>query len=210
MNGTGSLPDDDSLPKGLRLSLRAHYAMLDPEETEPPERLATVRAVHEHPVGRDGAPYVGIAFDCVRDPERGVGVILHGDRVVALGGAELATRADIAERDARDARTGLDEALIGHWSSGAFDHGVMECSDLELRADGTGWSSVSNAFTEDVSRLTWRCPEPGLLELRPREGDVTRHRYAVGPAVPVRAAEPVMSITFEEPVAFSHQYAKWG
>ncbi|GGQ02658.1 hypothetical protein GCM10010266_27530 [Streptomyces griseomycini] len=201
----GSAP----LPRGLWPSLRAHYATLDPEERERPERLATVRAVHVHPVSRDGVPYVGIAFDCVRDPERGVGVILHGDRVVGLGDAGLATRVRIAERDARDPRTGLDEALIGHWSSDAFDHGAMECSDLELRADGTGWSSVSNAFAEDVGRLTWRCPEPGVLELR-EEGDVSRHRYTVGPAVPAHATEPVMSVAFEEPVAYSHQYAKWG
>ncbi|MGC0328963.1 hypothetical protein RKD23_001953 [Streptomyces sp. SAI-170] len=198
------------LPRGLWPSLRAHYALLDPQEKEPPERLATVRAVYDHPAARDGVPYTGIAFDCRRDPERGVGVIMHGDRVVHLGGAEVAARAAIAERDAADPRIGLDEALIGHWSTDAFDYGVMECSDLELRADGTGWGSVSNAFAEDVGLLTWRCPEPGVLEVRPEGEDVTRHRYTVGPAVPVHSAEPVMSVTFEQPVLFGHQYGKWG
>ncbi|GGZ25928.1 hypothetical protein [Streptomyces poonensis] len=200
----------DRAHRGLWPSLRAHYVTLDPEEKEQPEHLATVRAVYQHPVTRDGFPYVGIAFDCLRDPERGVGAIMHGNRVVHLGGAEVAAEAGIAERDAADPRTGLDEALIGHWSSDPFDYGVLECSDLELRADGTGWSSVSNAFTEDVDRLTWGCPEPGVLELRSPEGDVIRHRYVVGPAVPVHSAEPVMSVTFEEPVAYSYQYGKWG
>jgi hypothetical protein len=85
----------------------------------------------------------------------------------------------------------------------------MECSDLELRADGTGWGSVSNAFMEDVEPLTWRCPEPGVLELRPGGGDVTRHRYTVGQAVPVHSAEPVMSVTFEDAVLYGRQYGKW-
>ncbi|MFI9154114.1 hypothetical protein [Streptomyces sp. NPDC053367] len=198
------------LHRALRPSLRAHYALLDPEEKEQPERLATVRAVYEHSVTRDGVPYTGIAFDCRRDPERGVGVILHGDRVVHLGGAEVATRAEVAERDAADPRTGLDVALIGHWSTDAFDYGVMECSDLELRADKAGWGSVSNAFMADVEPLTWACPEPGVLELRRPDGEVTRHRYTVGPAAPVHSAEPVMSVTFADPVLFGHQYAKWG
>ncbi|MDL2081083.1 hypothetical protein QNN03_32030 [Streptomyces sp. GXMU-J15] len=198
------------LPNSLWRSLQAHYAMLDPEEKKQAEDLATARAVHDHRVTRDGVPYTGIALDCLRNPEHGVGVLLHGTRVVAVGTADLAARTDLAERDARDSRTGLDESLLGHWSTVPFDYGVMECSDFELRADGTGWASVTNAFMEDAQLLTWHCPEPGVLEVRspPEIGEARRHRYRVGPEVPVDSTEPVMSITFDPAFVYGPQYAK--
>ncbi|MDT7841872.1 hypothetical protein [Streptomyces justiciae] len=79
----------------------------------------------------------------------------------------------------------------------------METSEVELRADGTGWSLLANLGGEWVTRLAWRCPSPGLLELRTEDGQVSRQRYLVTVA-------PVTSVTFEEPVEFCHQYAKSG
>ncbi|WAZ24713.1 hypothetical protein STRCI_006158 [Streptomyces cinnabarinus] len=160
-----------------------------------PEGL-DVRAVHIHPVSRDGIPYVGVEF-------RDLGVALHGTRVVDLGGPEVATDRGIAEQDATDPRAGLDEALIGHWSGIPFDYGVMESSEFELRANGQGWSNLANALGECVTRLTWRCPEPGLLELRTEGGAVSHHAYRV-------TGDPVPTVAFDEPVEFCHQFARSG
>ncbi|MFF5497018.1 hypothetical protein [Streptomyces aquilus] len=186
---------------GLRHALRAHLI-----RTLRPDDLAAATAVddsgrptglHLHDVSRDGIPYVGIEL------AGGLGALMHGSRVVAFGATAVASQRRLAEEDATDTRTGLDEALIGHWSSAPYDYGVMEASEFELRADGTGWSLLANLGGEWVARLTWRCPTPGLLELRTEDGQVSRHRYLV-------TAAPVTSVTFEEPVEFCHQYAKSG
>ncbi|MFF3333512.1 hypothetical protein ACFYWX_28835 [Streptomyces sp. NPDC002888] len=103
----------------------------------------------------------------------------------------------------------LDPALIGHWSSTPFDIGVMETSGIELRADGSGSGTVANAAGDDTGEFHWGCPEAGVLELRDG-GDVTRHRYSVGPVVPPYATEVVTTVTFEEVVLYAHQFVKWG
>jgi hypothetical protein len=46
------------------------------------------------------APYVGFEFGCTWDDEHGLGVLMHGERVVDVGGAETAFLLWIAERDA--------------------------------------------------------------------------------------------------------------
>ncbi len=207
----GRLP---ALLAGARPALGAHAV-----HTLKPDDLATasgltdlvrISTLHVHPVSRDGIPYVGIEFSCPWDEEHGLGVLLHGTRVVDVGGADTAFLLWIAERDATDARAGLDESLIGHWDSGPFDHGAMEPSALELRANGDGWSSLANLGGEYVTLLTWSRPEPGVLELRDEDGRVTRHRYGIGPVVPPYGTDAVTSVTFDEAVEYCHQFAKWG
>ncbi|MEU5002295.1 hypothetical protein [Streptomyces sp. NPDC021622] len=127
----------------------------------------------------------------------------------------------------------LDSPLLGHWSSLPFSYGVMEASELGFLGDGRGWSAWFNADALCVTRLTWRCPRPGVVELHTRwsvQGtisddpgplsfattepverldEVTRHRYVIEPAIPMPgAADPLMAITFEEPVEFCYQYAR--
>ncbi|WP_052849661.1 hypothetical protein [Streptomyces avicenniae] len=60
-----------------------------------------------------------------------------------------------------------DSALTGHWTSGPFDYGAMESSDLVFLPGGDGWTeyaSVSGLLS--VTRFRWGCPRPGVLELR--------------------------------------------
>ncbi|MFF3766395.1 hypothetical protein ACFYYR_20255 [Streptomyces sp. NPDC001922] len=126
----------------------------------------------------------------------------------------------------------LDDVLVGHWSSVPFSYGAMEASEIGFLGGGRGWSSWFNAGALSVTRFSWRCPEPGVLELRAHwtvEGtpgrtagppafssvermerlhDVGRHRYGFGPAVPAPGAEALTAVTFEEPVEFCHQYAR--
>jgi hypothetical protein len=64
---------------------------LMPEATQP-EALASLidlRQVHVHPWEKSGIGYVGLEFGCTWDVEHGLGVMMHNDRVVDLGGAEV-------------------------------------------------------------------------------------------------------------------------
>ncbi|MGG7570892.1 hypothetical protein [Streptomyces sirii] len=46
------------------------------------------------------------------------------------------------------------------------------------------------------------------MEPAERLEEVTRHRYGIGPAVPMPGAEPLTAIGFEEPVEFCDRYAR--
>ncbi|MGI5350680.1 hypothetical protein ACQEU8_21245 [Streptomyces sp. CA-250714] len=125
-----------------------------------------------------------------------------------------------------------DHQLVGHWSSVPLSYGVMEASELGLLPDGQGWSSWFNVHALCVTRLRWRCPEPGVVELHARwrvqgtPGDgtgpaafasteeaepldeVSRHRYVIGPVVPMPGADAVAAVRFEEPVEFCMEFAR--
>lgn len=192
---------------GLRPALHAHTVHARQPEDCPAPLGSTPdprpTGLHLHQVTRDAIPYIGIELVCPWDEERHLGALMHGRRVVGLGEVAIASSRRIAEQDATSSRTGLDEALLGHWDTSPFAYGVMETSEFELRADGTGWSLLANLAGEYVTRLTWRCPDVGVLELRDEDGLVTRHPYVV-------STTPVTSVTFEEPVEFGHEYAKSG
>jgi hypothetical protein len=51
--------------------------------------LIDLRQVHIHPWLKDGIGYVGLQFGCTWDREHGLGVLLHRERVVDLGGADV-------------------------------------------------------------------------------------------------------------------------
>lgn len=44
--------------------------------------------VHVHPWGLDGLAFVGLQFGCTWDREHGLGVQMHGSRVVEIGSAD--------------------------------------------------------------------------------------------------------------------------
>lgn len=57
--------------------------------------------------------------------------------------------------------------LIGQWDSAPYNFGAMETTELALLPDGRGWTRLQNAAgADDVRRLNWDCPKPGVLELR--------------------------------------------
>jgi hypothetical protein len=84
----------------------------DEEDEEPRLRIATAgdllgrfrldTILIQHVV-REGIAYVGFQFRCDWEREHGLGVMMHRDRIVRLGGAADAFLAWIAERDAREA-----------------------------------------------------------------------------------------------------------
>lgn len=80
-------------------SLRPRYASflgheadkLMPAVHAPSDLLALVdlRQVYLHPWTKEGASFVGFLFGCTWDQEHGLGVILAGDRVIEIGGADI-------------------------------------------------------------------------------------------------------------------------
>ncbi|MCE9577155.1 MAG: hypothetical protein K8W52_28665 [Deltaproteobacteria bacterium] len=58
-----------------------------------------ISSIAFHDLAHRGLPYYGIMFDCPWDREHGLGLMMHGARVVELGGADTAILAWIATRD---------------------------------------------------------------------------------------------------------------
>ena len=62
--------------------------------------LIDLREVHIHPWHKDGIGYVGLQFGCSWDQEHGLGLIMHLDRVVDIGGADVSFAWSPDEADA--------------------------------------------------------------------------------------------------------------
>jgi hypothetical protein len=60
-----------------------------------------LHGVNVHQIERQGLPYVGLEFGCSWDGEHGLGALMHGTRVVEIGGADTAILLWIAEKDAK-------------------------------------------------------------------------------------------------------------
>lgn len=65
--------------------------------------LIGLHSVHVHPLTKDGLPYLGFEFGCTWDEEHGLGVLMHGTRLVQAGGADTAFLLWIARQDAEGA-----------------------------------------------------------------------------------------------------------
>lgn len=59
--------------------------------------LIGLQDIFIHPVTKDGMPYVGFGFGCTWDEEHGLGILMHGTRVVEIGGADTAYLLWVAE-----------------------------------------------------------------------------------------------------------------
>lgn len=65
-------------------------------------KVLTLEAIYVHQVSRDGAPYVGYQFSCAWDDENGLGVLMHKNRIIEIGGADTSFMLWIAKRDLKD------------------------------------------------------------------------------------------------------------
>jgi hypothetical protein len=74
-----------------------------PEIASDVQAQIDLRSVHFHRAVNGDAPYVGFSFGCRWDEEHGLGVMMHGTRVVEVGGADTAMLEWIAQRDAEKA-----------------------------------------------------------------------------------------------------------
>jgi hypothetical protein len=64
------------------------------------QRLIGLSFVHILTESKDGIAYFGLEFGCTWDEEHGLGVMMHKNRVIELGGADTAFLGWIAEKDA--------------------------------------------------------------------------------------------------------------
>lgn len=62
--------------------------------------LVGLHSINVHPLRKDGVPYVGFELGCTWDEEHGLGVLMHGTRVVEIGHADTAILLWIARQDA--------------------------------------------------------------------------------------------------------------
>jgi hypothetical protein len=69
------------------------------------KKVMGLTSVLIHPVSHGGLAYVGYEFGCLWDAEHGLGAMMYQDRVVDLGGADIAILEWIAERDAKRLRS---------------------------------------------------------------------------------------------------------
>ncbi len=65
------------------------------------KNLIGVTNINVHQISAAGLPYIGIEFGCKWDNEHGIGVLLHGTRVVDIGGADTAILLWMAKQDAK-------------------------------------------------------------------------------------------------------------
>jgi hypothetical protein len=63
--------------------------------------LIGLHTVHIHQVSKNGIPYAGYEFGCTWDAEHSLGILMHGTRLVEIGGADTAFLLWIAEKDAK-------------------------------------------------------------------------------------------------------------
>jgi hypothetical protein len=89
-------------------AVRPRYLSVAPElaSVMPPSpdasafaRLHRLTALHVHSIRKNGRAYVGFSFRASWDPEHGLGVLMHGKRVVDVGGADTAFIGWNAEQD---------------------------------------------------------------------------------------------------------------
>lgn len=74
--------------------------MPDVSSGEDFRRLIGLHIVHVHQLLKEGIPYIGFEFGCTWDGEHGLGILMHGTRVVEVGDADTAFTLWIAEEDA--------------------------------------------------------------------------------------------------------------
>src|SRR5215470_19157699 len=95
------------LPRYAALRADADYAdAIEDERLMPPVRdvdgfrpLIGLDSLNVHQIEKAGRPYVGFEFGCTWDDEHGLGVLMHGERVVKIGGADTAILLWIARED---------------------------------------------------------------------------------------------------------------
>ncbi len=62
-------------------------------------QLVCLHTVHILPISKDGCAYVGLELGCTWEDEHGLGLMLHKNRVLAVGQAEVSFREHVCEDD---------------------------------------------------------------------------------------------------------------
>lgn len=52
--------------------------------------IVGISSINVHQIEQDGRPFIGVELDCSWETEHGVGILLHGDKPLEIGGADTA------------------------------------------------------------------------------------------------------------------------
>jgi hypothetical protein len=52
--------------------------------------IVGISSINVHRIEQDGRPFIGVELGCTWDAEHGVGILLHGDKPLEMGGADTA------------------------------------------------------------------------------------------------------------------------
>lgn len=52
--------------------------------------IVGISSINVHQVEQDGKPFIGVELGCTWEEEHGVGILLHGERALEIGGADTA------------------------------------------------------------------------------------------------------------------------
>ncbi|MBP6699541.1 MAG: hypothetical protein KA175_18115 [Flavobacteriales bacterium] len=86
-------------PKVFREVEAIGWSMPEVYQTGDFRKLIGLSSIHLMNAQRDGLAYVGYEFGCSWDEEHGLGLMLHGNRVVDLGHADSSFLTWVAEED---------------------------------------------------------------------------------------------------------------
>ncbi|MFO1005493.1 MAG: hypothetical protein U0929_06030 [Planctomycetaceae bacterium] len=60
--------------------------------------IVGISSIIVHPIEQDGRPFIGVELGCTWEAEHGVGILLHGDNPLEIGGADTAITLWIAKK----------------------------------------------------------------------------------------------------------------
>ena len=86
-------------PRVFREVVAIGWFMPEVYQTDDWRKLIGLSSIHLMNVHRDGLAYVGYEFGCSWDEEHGLGLMMHGNRVVDLGHADSSFLTWVAEED---------------------------------------------------------------------------------------------------------------
>ena len=66
------------------------------------KKVIGIVTIFIHQVSKDNTPFIGVEIGCNWDEEHGLGLLLHGNKIVEAGGADTAILLWMAERHAND------------------------------------------------------------------------------------------------------------
>jgi hypothetical protein len=65
------------------------------------KRNTGLHGITIHQINKNGVPYIGYEFGCTWEEEHGLGVLMHGTRLVEIGFADTALHLWLADQDAK-------------------------------------------------------------------------------------------------------------
>lgn len=63
--------------------------------------IVGISSINVHQIEQDGKPFIGVELGCTWETEHGVGVLLHGDTPLEIGGADTAILLWLAKKHLR-------------------------------------------------------------------------------------------------------------